>query len=258
MDFSKFKFKDLVDHKDWAGQFIGYGNPNAEILIVGQEAGYDIKDIEDKNSDYNKFYKPNQEHWWKMIHDSSREYIPKNLPKEVSFDKYQFPDYFVPTYPFYQQPYKLWYNLEKDGKTERLYATTYYWYQRLICNIFGGPKPEFFNFWERAFITELNGTPRKSHCTPMDVEANIKKRFDMMKETKEFWSHFQIVIFACGKYADAINIKGERRRTKDTQQLFFDIFGSAEPFYCKQLSRNHAKSEMERISAEISKFIRKQ
>lgn len=258
MNFCKFKFNELVDHTDWKGQFIGYGNPNAKILIIGQEAGYDIADNEDNNSDYNKFYKPNQEHWWKMVHDNSREYIPRNLPHRVPIEDYQFPDYFVPTYPFYQQPNKLWYNLEKDGKIKRIYATTYYWYQRLICNIFGEPKPEFFNFWESVFITELNGTPRKSHCTPMDVEANIKKRFDMMKETKEFWSHFQIVIFACGNYADAINIKDVQHRTKNTCQLYTEIFDSAEPFYCKQLSRNHAKSEMERISAEISNYMRKQ
>ena len=48
------EFVDLVNHSNWRDKFIGYGNPDADILIIGQEAA---DDKESKN--YKEFYAPN-------------------------------------------------------------------------------------------------------------------------------------------------------------------------------------------------------
>ena len=42
MDYSK-EFKDLIACTKDTEDFIGYGNPNAKILIIGKEEGFDIK-----------------------------------------------------------------------------------------------------------------------------------------------------------------------------------------------------------------------
>ena len=35
------EFVDLVNHCNWRDKFIGYGNPDADILIIGQEVADD-------------------------------------------------------------------------------------------------------------------------------------------------------------------------------------------------------------------------
>ena len=44
------EFTKLVNSNEWENQFIGYGNPNSEILIIGQEAG-----LAEGTDDWKKF-----------------------------------------------------------------------------------------------------------------------------------------------------------------------------------------------------------
>ena len=45
MEYSN-EFKDLIARIEQTKDFIGYGNPNAKILIIGKEEALDIEDID--------------------------------------------------------------------------------------------------------------------------------------------------------------------------------------------------------------------
>lgn len=57
MEYIK-EFKDLLDNPQWENEFVGYGNPNAKILIIGKEAA-----AEQGSIDWEKFYAHNHEQW---------------------------------------------------------------------------------------------------------------------------------------------------------------------------------------------------
>jgi len=108
-------------------------------------------------------------------------------------------------------------------------SVTWYNYQKLINYIrelgkLDNPvNTSTIDFYKDCFITELNEKCRVNNYglsvkERQETEENIRQRFDLMKETKSFWSHFDTVILACGPYADALR--------KD-QQLTRDIFGDA-------------------------------
>lgn len=47
MEYSN-EFKDLIARIEQTKDFIGYGNPNAKILIIGKEEALDIEEECDK------------------------------------------------------------------------------------------------------------------------------------------------------------------------------------------------------------------
>ena len=53
---------DLKERNITPLPFIGYGNPNADILIVGKECTHNMGD-----EDYKKFYDPNYNHWYETV-----------------------------------------------------------------------------------------------------------------------------------------------------------------------------------------------
>ena len=105
------EFVDLVNHSNWRDKFIGYGNPDADILIIGQEAA---DDKESKN--YKEFYAPNQIQWKVTIENNC-------LPQTVYEEPYEFPK-FVPSFPFKTQKETI-----RSGDDNS--RATSYWYQRL-------------------------------------------------------------------------------------------------------------------------------
>lgn len=248
------EFVDLVNHSDWKDEFIGYGNPYADILIIGQEAA------DDKESeDYKKFYARNQWQW--------KETIEHNyLPQTDWQGEYKFPK-FVPSFPFKTQKATIKSGCGNSG-------ATWYWYQRLhdqICPDAKDPNGNI-NFFERIFITELNGEPRKNHKDKQEnIKSQIAKRFDIMRETKSFWSHFKVVLFLCGSYSEAIDVDSARKNLATNQgdesasnkiELFESIFGDAIPFYGPQFSGRdrhhiHPKAWIEQNAGDVREALLK-
>lgn len=228
MEYIK-EFKDLLDNPQWENEFVGYGNPNAKILIVGKEAA-----LKQGSTGWENFYKPNHAQW--------KDTIKNNLTWKHWDGKseYKFPEFFNPQYPFYKQPFKC------NGKNGT--SATWYWYQRLMDNIIT-PKEtgeRYIDFFENAFITELNGQTRlNSKSEKQNVKLNIRHRFDLMRASAPFWKHFKIVILACGRYADAL---------KENENLRKEIFGDAHTFFTGQLSMNKAKENVQNITEEIRKL----
>ncbi len=197
--------------------FIGYGNPDADILIVGKECA-----LKEDSSDWKKFYEKNFHQWKVSFGERGFSYKTGEEDKDYNFED----GYFHPIFPFYPQL-----NSIKS-------SSTYYYYQRLYERIYKIEKSVFFNFFENCFITELN-----EHCRPnnykldkslrTETEKNIRERFDWMRRTN-FFNKFRIVVLACGPYAKAI---------KKDEMLKKELFGNAHVYFCNQLSQWRKKMD---------------
>ena len=118
----------------------------------------------------------------------------------------------------------------------------------------------------------MNDKPRKNHRVKQEnVESQIAKRFDIMRETKAFWSHFKVVLFLCGSYSAAIDVvsaqtilatnPGDESARKKIE-LFESIFGQAIPFYGPQFSGRdrhhiHPKAWIEKYAGDVRKALLK-
>lgn len=229
--------------------YIGYGNPNAKILIIGKEcASYNPNDrgcISCKNNNdceeyknYKEFYEKNFEQWYATIFEG-HPCSCKSGENPYDFESKNF----HPRYPFFRQENKI----RQKGK-EKGTSSTYYWYQHLVDEIFGRGKSEYINFFKDCFITELSDICRPNNKNisieqGKETEDSIRNRFDWMRKTN-FFNQFKVVILACGPYATAI---------KEDDKLRFELFGNARIFYCNQLSRWDKK--IEEAIPEIKKLI---
>lgn len=211
------EFKSLLQNPHWANRFIGYGDPDAKILIVGKECAID------KNNDHFKMY----EHEYLQNFTLWRRNVNGMVSTDSVKNWISNPDWgiFNPLAPFKGQLFKVRTNRFQNKGTSR----TWYNYQKLINLIRGMGKLDTpqntstIDFYKDCFITELNDQPRANNKEISveesdEIEENIKHRFDMMKETSSFWAHFQTVILACGPYADALRKKPELKNA---------IFGNA-------------------------------
>lgn len=228
------KEKNLLKN-DELKPFIGYGNPEADILIVGKECAYDLNCDSDKKH-YDNFYKPNFEQWEESFAGHGFVYTDGvEEGKEYSFKH----NAFHPIYPFFWK-----YNNLKNSCLRHT-NSTYYYYQMLIDKIRAEiervpyQKSECITFFRDCFITEMNDICMRNHkdansILENKVENSIKDRFDWMRKTY-FFNQFKVVVLACGPYADAI---------KNDSRLKKELFGDALIVYCGQLSQ-WRKKELE-------------
>lgn len=83
------EFIDLVNHCNWRDKFIGYGNPDSDILIIGQEVAHDEESgnqeaaHDEEQDDCTKFYTKNHRHhihpkaWIEKYAGDVRKALPK-------------------------------------------------------------------------------------------------------------------------------------------------------------------------------------
>lgn len=228
------KLKQLIYDLDARGiqPYIGYGNPDADILIVGKECA-----LTEGDEGWIKFYYPNFAQWKKSFEGHGFGYTHGQEPYDFEHGN------FHPIFPFFEQRNKIL-RREKTGEGT---SSTYYYYQRLIDMVHAGNAEEYeksptINFFKDCFITELNDI-----CRPNDqglkkdqhlvIQEHIGERFNWMRATN-FFNTFKVVILACGPYSKAI---------KEMDGLRKELFGDALIIYCNQLSR-WDKSLNERIS----------
>lgn len=206
------QFIDDLDSMD-IQPFIGYGNPDAKILIIGKECAFT-----EGSEDWIKFYQPNFKQWKDSFNGHGFGYKHGKLPYD--FDNSNF----HPIYPFYQQE-------NTTSKYRNGTSRTYYYYQRLIDKIRGDEAHKYIDFFQDCFITELNDKCRPNNNNlegwqHRETENNIRERFDWMSKTK-FFNQFRIVILACGPYARKIEENGELENA---------LFGNGRVYRCHQLS----------------------
>lgn len=222
MNYSK-EFNDLLSNANWKKYkpFVGYGNPDATILVIGKECAIDINSEWGKKA-YEEEYLKNFDLWQKQISKTEIKNWIENPNLNWSI--------FHPRAPYYRQRFVI--ERKKDGKIisgKGGTSSTWYNYQKLINIIREQGKlssksnTKTIDFYEDCFITELNELCRSNNndlsaSEKQMIKDNIRIRFDLMKATKEFWSHFKTVILACGPYADAL---------RTNKELAYSIFGNA-------------------------------
>lgn len=218
MKYSK-EFDDLLNNAIWKNDkhFVGYGNPNATILIIGKECA-----VNSNSAQYREEYTKNFELWKKEIEKSKIKNWIENPILDWSI--------FHPRAPYNGQKFVI--EKRKEGKIisgKGGTSPTWYNYQKLINYIREQgklplpPNMTTIDFYDDCFITELNELCRVDNnglnaSEKQMTKENIQNRFDLMIATKSFWAHFKTIILACGPYADAL---------RANKQLLFNIFGNA-------------------------------
>lgn len=183
MNFSD-AFKQVVTLGKQHDLFIGYGNPNAKILIIGKE----IKDESNSNNaiDRIRFFNTianNATQWENNIQSNIDK---RDLPNCTS--KFNT-DAFNPLIPY-------------KGMEEKQQHPSETWrkYQKLYEYIFG-ESLENYSFLDGCFITELNQIPslKSNDQNPITRKESIKKRTQYLFNT-DFFQEFPIIIMANGHY----------------------------------------------------------
>lgn len=250
------EFIDLLADPAWVGKYIGEGNPNASILIVGQESAIDQypKD-DDKNSSWLlSLFNKNHSLWQKnqqCITDSGNLFIEDwTKQTELRLEKYN------PYDPFCGQAFSLRHNVVGTNKT-------WYNYQKILNSaalesrsIDYAEKYTKLSVFRNCFVTELN-----DYCIPNHkketllrysqeigenihqvIEQHIGARYDLICEHDHgFFKKFDVVILACGKkYVEKLNTNR--------------MFGSAHIIPMSQAARLN-DYELSEIGRKVGRFL---
>ncbi len=276
-------FRDIVFSDAYAKEeaLIGYGNPAAKILIVGQEVTW-RKDA-DQLDEYNVYCKRNIADWRKNLQQKEVT-IQGDIqhPEDgVTTEAYER---FNPLYPHYLRFNKKLYIRNKDWHTSNYGASsTWIHYQQLIDRILDRPTPPaIIDFVTNCFITELSGEAR-----PHNIEVDKKRTKEEIKEEKmrqadateksiadrcpllnePFFQNFPIIILACGQYASKI-LPYTFGLGKDFKNELFESKGGYKVFknndriviWTRQLSDhrgNPVKPDLiNAITAEVHSYLR--
>jgi len=172
------EFKNLVESELTKNSFIGFGNPNAKILIVGKEVS-NSNDKEGMN-----FYKRNTEIW--------KSNIKNNIKQE------DINDCSIEHNPLFA--YK---GLTKKENISDTWTN----YQKLHDIIFerkdNSIKETIINFQKDFFLTEMSEMPAKTTKTAqekIEFKEKLKKRKAEFFNKNAFIQNFPVVVLACSNY----------------------------------------------------------
>ncbi|MFV5695427.1 hypothetical protein ACM55G_08320 [Flavobacterium sp. LB3P122] len=191
------KFKKAIELAKDKDLFLGSGNPNAKIALVGKEAAIDLL----KFSDQHKREIINNAADWDSNYDNKIQF--SEIDNWFTLPKYN------PLYPYKGQKN----NVESRNETGDIIggrggtSKTWYNYQKIIDKVhFNDIPSKLINFHEYAFITELNQiTGSYSKNVPKKIRKDsITKRKELFKEP--FFKDFTITIIAVGHYVRDFDI----------------------------------------------------
>jgi hypothetical protein len=243
MKYTK-EFKNLTE----LNTYIGTGNPNSEILIIGKEVATDTENGKNKSLEAKNLiaFNSNVENWKKNIKiNLSQNKIP-NWNDNIENN---------PLYAFKGV------EIKKEGHTWRKY-------QKLYNLLYENQENNTINFQENFFITEMSVLPSKT-----TKEAQKKSDFQIkLKERKEiflksdFIQNFQIVILACGDYingkelTDIFEVEFIEQKGTKRQHYWIHKNLSEKPklvIHTRQLSANVSNELLIGIANEIKNFLKK-
>ena len=187
------EFKCLVSksNPDNHNEYIGKGNPNAKILIIGKELALDPKK---DNHVIEKTSKQNVSDWKDNI---------KNIDKKIE----NCEDNNIETIHLFNPlfPYKGMKKLQQSvGHTWRGYQLLH---DKILCQ--QSEKHNEYKFYDNIFITELNSNPTK-YSKDQDKIERRKSITERISNPGLFNSNFikafPIVVVACGDYPKQNNV----------------------------------------------------
>lgn len=172
-------FVDLLYSGENQQDYIGMGNPNAQILIIGREPAHELGTDEGKEG-YHQIIGLNKKNWKNLIEDKPIE------------------GFCNPRRPFPNQKC-----LREIGKNDGT-ANTWVWYQKLIDLILGRNyaipyRLRPVDFHDFCFHTDISAAAAKNASTT-DLQ---KKKESVEERSRDLFSHpffrqFPIVVLAIG------------------------------------------------------------
>lgn len=178
------EFIDLVYSADNHQNYIGMGNPNARILIIGREPAHDLNTEEGRNG-YHQDQELNRANWKNLL---------ENNPIDGRCN---------PRRPFPNQRC-LTSHVNMDGIYNDGTATTWVWYQKLVDLILGREYERPYSLrpvdvHDFCFHTDISAAAAKNIST---TNSNAKKA-SVEERSRDLFSHpffkqFPIVILAIG------------------------------------------------------------
>lgn len=260
---NNYYFTELVREKK--AEFIGYGNPDAEVLIIGKECAIDP--VHDKNI-YELSIKKNGEQWLDIINNPDKQDADK-IPSWFSSSPLK--EKFSPLFPFKGQRNVIE-KRDKEGKPisgKEGTSATWYNYQKLIDRIYPDKtKNAEIDFLKYCFITEFSDICSPYSKKSPEVTESIRHRTENILNHPFFTSSFPIIIVACGhyirQYENVINLQELFGIKWDGHTIcvgrnWYNIHkgNSRILIHTNQLSMNISNQLLDKIADECREYKRK-
>lgn len=176
METFQNSFMELVNAPQWSQEYIGQGNPNAKILIISKEHGFDEK-TNQKDLEITR----NHEQWREVLHNPNYQedgYSPLTcyLGRKQKFNM--------------KECHSTWFAIQK--LMNLLYDTKV-------------QKGDINNFFNYCFLTELSMACRKNsgrwnEQTQESINQRLLHKDGILRH--EFYQSFPIIILDCHRYID--------------------------------------------------------
>ena len=156
--------------------YIGFGNPNSSILIIGKEKAIDsVKKKRNKPLFFESINNPFE--WKNIISNSDTKINEKDVLDGCDYKDARWP-YWA------DKPKGTWMN-----------------YQKIVEKVCPEIEKEKYNpFFQKAFITEVNHLPSKTS----ENKKGFEERLKFLKHP--FYRNFPVIILACGDYLSRTKI----------------------------------------------------
>lgn len=192
MKYSK-EFKALLDNMRHG--YVGHGNPNAEILLMGQESAIDPKTNAEQ---YAAEVEGNAEQWRVIVSNG----IGYETVDHIKIE------YGLPLHPWANQKFQVRNEIQANKfRGEKGTARTWYNYQKLINRIFElyseerkpMTKDDFLDFHRLSFHSDMSAVASKKHDAKNEVAVrSVLERVSLF--SNDFFRSFPIVIAAVGHF----------------------------------------------------------
>jgi hypothetical protein len=232
VDFSFQKSKEFYKNQFNLNKpnpyFVGFGNPNSKILIMGKEKGFDESNL--PQLQYESIENPNE---WK-------NYIDNN----VSFNKTKFYDS-----EHYINAFRPYYGKMKGGHTWNKYYT-------LLKSIYPQIQKNENEFLDYAFLSEINFEPSKLSKIK---SFNNSERIELLKN--DYYKSFNVIICACANYLtdnqieEIFDVKFESDLSSHNEKLKIFKNDNRILINTRQLSMNIKNDYLIRISEVAKKYL---
>lgn len=168
--------------------YIGFGNPNAKILFIGKEKGFD-----QSNKYQLKTESIDNVQQWKFLVEN--KVLDTNYQFKIELPNIDKANFYNPL-----QPYKG--ALKGKGQGQ-----TWYYYNKLASLINNYPfEKEISQLCSNIFMTELNYQPSKISPGKKNLENELDLRVNFLKENI-FYQNFKVIILAFGNYIEEDKIR---------------------------------------------------
>jgi len=255
MEYQEFFVKTVLECEK-TETYIGTGNPNSKILIVGKETATDIENKANLDELYVRFQREN-------LQDFNENAFKWNLNIKNNVEVNSIPNWIGgkdsplssnPLFPFKSLHPKI--NKLKEGHTWSKYQKLH---DSIFLNNLSSTKEKEIDFHNNFFLTEMNSSPAK--FTKDANKSGIPSRKQFFKEN-EFFQNFPVIILACSNYISGNEIENIfnvsfDKQCGDGKQLFWTHYNSDRTklvIHTRQLSTNVSDNLLKEIANEVRNF----